>query len=179
MTTDEMVRFMVENGRRWVAARRDAFQPTSVPISDEDQAVLQHYFGHAVLQGSRVSWVDEIANPDFYAEIESAGLPIPLDFRLMTAITFVDTIVISRTQFEGPATWRPLLFHELVHVVQYRLLGVDRFVDEYIGGWAGNNFFYESIPLERMAYELQGRFDLASGRFSVETEVVRALGKSA
>jgi hypothetical protein len=179
MTTDEMVQFLVENGRRWVAAQREAFQPTSDPVSEEDRAVLRHYFGHAVLQGSRLTWVDEIANPDFYADFERAGVPIPLDFRLMTGITFVDTIVISRSQFEGPATWRPLLFHELVHVVQYRVLGVDRFVAEYVNGWARNGFFYESIPLEAMAYELQGRFDRASDRFSVETEVVRALDKPA
>ncbi|MGE5278839.1 MAG: hypothetical protein ACM3SU_17750 [Acidobacteriota bacterium] len=179
MTTDELVHFMVENGRRWVAAQREAFQPTSDPISEEDRAVLRHYFGHGVLQGSRVCWVDEIANPDFYQEVERAGLPMPLDFRLMTAITFVDTIVVSRSQFEGPATWRPLLFHELVHAVQYRVLGLARFVAEYVEGWARNGFFYESIPLERMAYELQGRFDLASSRFSAESEVVRALGATA
>ena len=179
MTTDELVHFMVENGRRWVAAQREAFQPTSDPISEEDRAVLRHYFGHGVLQGSRVCWVDEIANPDFYQEVERAGLPMPLDFRLMTAITFVDTIVVSRSQFEGPATWRPLLFHEIVHAVQYRALGLARFVAEYVEGWARNGFFYESIPLERMAYELQGRFDLASSRFSAESEVVRALGATA
>jgi hypothetical protein len=177
MTTDELVRFLVENGRRWVAAQREAFAPTSDPISEEDRAVLRNYFGHAVLQGSRVVWVDEIPNPDFYAAVERAGLPMPLDFRLMSGMTFGDTILISRSQFEGPATWRPLLFHELVHVVQYRILGVDRFVSQYIEGWAGNGFFYESIPLERMAYELQGRFDLGA-RFSVESEVVRALGKT-
>ncbi len=177
MTTDELVQFMIENGRRWVTSQRKAFQPTSDPISEEDRKILCHYFGPAVLQGTRWTWVEEIANPDFYAELERAGQPIPLDFRLMTGIVFVDTIVLSRSQYEGPATWRPLLFHELVHVVQYRILGIDRFVSEYVKGWARNGFFYEAIPLERMAYELQGRFDQASGRFSAESEVLRALQK--
>jgi hypothetical protein len=179
MTTDELIRFLTENGRRWVAAQREAFQPSSDPISEEDRSVLRHHFGNTVLNCTRFTWVDEITNPDFYEELEAAGEPMPLDFRLMTAITYVDTIVISRSQYEGPATWRPLLFHELVHVVQYRVLGLDRFVRQYIDGWAGNGFFYESIPLERMAYELQGRFDLVSPRFSVEAEVVRALGGAA
>jgi hypothetical protein len=179
MTTDELVRFLLDRAPGWVETQREAFQPTSVPISEEDRSILRHYFGHAVLQASRLAWVDEIPNPDFYAALERAGEERPLDFGLMTAITFVDTIVISRSQFEGPATWRPLLFHELVHVVQYRVLGRDRFVRQYIEGWARNGFFYESIPLERMAYELQGRFDLASTRFSAETEVVRALERPA
>ncbi|MGH9369472.1 MAG: hypothetical protein ACRD3M_17595 [Thermoanaerobaculia bacterium] len=175
MTTDALVRFLVEHAPRWVAAQREAFQPTSDPISPEDREILRHYFGHAVLQASRLTWVDEIPNPDFYVALERAGQPRSLDFGLMTGITFVDTIVVSHSQYEGPATWRPLLFHELVHVVQYRILGLERFVGEYIEGWARNGFFYEKIPLERMAYELQGRFDLAAGRFSAEAEVVRAL----
>ena len=175
MTTDELVHFLVDRGRRFVAAQREAFLPVSEPISEEERAVLRPHFGHTVLQASRVAWVDEIANPGFYAELERLGAPSPLDFRLMSGITFVDVMVMSRSQFEGPATWRPLLFHELVHVVQYRVLGIDRFVLEYVEGWARNSFFYEAIPLERMAYELQGRFDLAASRFSVESEVVRAL----
>ena len=179
MTTDELVRFLVDRARRWVPAQREAFLPVSEPISEEDRAVLRPHFGHGVLQSSRVAWVDEIANPAFYAELERAGAPTPLDFRLMSGITFGDVMVMSRSQFEGPATWRPLLFHELVHVVQYRVLGVDRFVAEYVEGWARNGFFYEAIPLERMAYELQGRFDLAASRFSVESEVVRALTAAA
>ncbi|MEI4927343.1 hypothetical protein Q8G50_33035, partial [Klebsiella pneumoniae] len=84
-----------------VAAQRDAFAATSSPISEEDRAVLRQYFGHTVLQASRFAWVDEIANPDFYETLGRLGHPTPLDFRLMTAITFVDTIVVSRSQFEG------------------------------------------------------------------------------
>ena len=179
MTTDEMVRLMVARAPAWVAAERDAFLPASNPISEEDRVVLSAYLGPAVLQSARLAWIDEIPNPDFYAEIERAGLPRPLDFRLMTAITFVDTIVVSRSQYEGPGSWRPLLFHELVHVVQYRILGVERFVSEYVRGWASNGCFYEAIPLERMAYALEKRFGRGEHRFSVEAEVVRALSAAA
>ena len=175
MTTDEMVRFLIARAPAWVAARREAFLPASDRVSEEDRVVLSAYLGPAVLQSARLAWTDEIANPEFYAEIERAGLPRPLDFRLMSAITFVDTIVVSRSQFEGPASWRPLLFHELVHVVQYRVLGLERFVAAYVRGWAENGLYYEAIPLERMAYELQSRFERAEGRFSVEDEVVRTL----
>jgi hypothetical protein len=30
----------------------------------------------------------------------------------------------------------------LVHVVQYDLLGVDEFMDQYVTGWAQNGFDY-------------------------------------
>jgi hypothetical protein len=177
MTHDEMVRLLAARAPAWVAAQREAFLPASDAVSEEDRVVLSAYVGPALLQSARLAWTDEIANPDFYAEVEAAGLPRPLDFRLMTAITFVDTIVVSRSQFEGPACWRPLLFHELVHVAQYRALGLERFVSDYVRGWAANGFYYEAIPLERMAYALQTRFERAEGRFSVESEVVRALAE--
>lgn len=175
MTSDDVVELLIDRGRRWVATQRDAFQATSDPLSSEDRLVLGTHFGHNVLNRARVAWVDEIANPDFYSAPEFSGAPIPLDFRTMAGITFLDTIVLSRSRSGGPARARPLLFHELVHVVQYRVLGLDRFVEEYVRGWAENGRSYDAIPLERMAYGMQDRFERAEGRFSVETEVVREL----
>jgi len=179
LTSNDLVRFLVENGRLWIAGRRDSFQATSDPLSPEDRLVLRTHFGHNVLNRARVAWVDEIANPDFYSAPELAEVGIPLDFRQMSGITFLDTIVLSRSRGGGPARRRPLLFHELVHFVQYRILGLDRFVSEYVEGWARNGRSYEAIPLERMAYEMQDRFERAAGRFSVEQEVVGALGGAA
>jgi hypothetical protein len=94
----------------------------------------------------------------------------------MAGITFIDTILIARSKVT-PAGWEPLLFHECVHVVQYALLGLDRFVDDYVSGWAMNGRQYERIPLEAEAYQLQAAFtnkpDVA---FSVEAAVRRRLG---
>ena len=78
------------------------------PASTLDSAIV------LVLIGDRVS------NPPFYSALvqigfEPAALP---NFSLMAAITFVDTIVSH-----APFTDR-LLFHELVHVVQYQKLGL-------------------------------------------------------
>ena len=89
----------------------------------------------------------------------------------MAGITFVDTIVAVK-----PWMWTSdrvsLLFHECVHVCQYRILGIDRFFEEYVKGWAQNGFDYYSIPMEKDAYELEHLFSASSqGSFSVETEV--------
>jgi hypothetical protein len=66
-----------------------------------------------------------------------------------------------------------LLFHELVHVEQYRQLGIPRFSDLYVRGFLKGGS-YAAIFLEVNAYTLGGRFESAPQRvFSVEDEVRR------
>lgn len=69
-----------------------------------------------------------------------------------------------------------MLFHELVHVAQYKILGVTRFCMSYTEQWVterGNPF---SMPLERDAYALQNRYESEPNRvFCVVDELRRAL----
>ena len=71
-----------------------------------------------------------------------------------------------------------LLFHEIVHVVQYRLLGVRGFAEQYIRGWARSGFDYREIPLEVEAYALEAEFaDGAIRGGIVERRVAGRLGR--
>jgi hypothetical protein len=83
----------------------------------------------------------------------------------MAAITFSD-VVVSHEQFSnGP------LFHELVHVEQYRQLGIPRFPELYVHRFL-NRGSYEAIPLEVKSYSLEDRFRRDPRRtFSVQAEV--------
>jgi hypothetical protein len=111
--------------------------------------------------------VERVVNPPFYDQLvrmgfEPAALP---NFALMAAITFVDTVVSHE-----PFTDR-LLFHELVHVVQYEKLGLEGFAIKYVRGFL-NGGSYEAIPLEMNAYELDAWFAGAPTKvFSVADEV--------
>src|SRR6266478_5301461 len=67
-----------------------------------------------------------VGNPDFYPELEAVGFRNLPDFSGMAAITFND-VIVSHEPFGSP-----LLFHELVHVEQYKQLGVDRFAELYV-----------------------------------------------
>jgi hypothetical protein len=88
----------------------------------------------------------------------------------MAAITFVDTVVSHE-----PLTDR-LLFHELVHVVQYQKLGVPGFSAKYVTGFLSGGS-YETLPLEMNAYKLDARFAGAPAKpFSVEDEVQAWIG---
>lgn len=65
------------------------------------------------------------------------------------------------------------LFHELVHVEQYKQLGVRLFARLYVRGFL-RTAAYESIPLEVQAYELDGKYAANPAlRFSVRDEVRR------
>jgi hypothetical protein len=83
------------------------------------------------------------------------------------AITFGD-VVVSHEPFSIE-----LLFHELVHVEQYRQLGIPRFSELYVRGFLTGGS-YEAIPLEVNAYALEARFRADQAKqFSVADDVER------
>ncbi|MEO6758363.1 MAG: hypothetical protein ABIO24_02835, partial [Saprospiraceae bacterium] len=101
--------------------------------------------------------------PPFSGLVRSMGLDFP-DISETAAITF-DHVMATRE-----AMGTGLLFHELVHVVQYRLLGVKEFARLYVRGFLRQRC-YEKIPLECCAFELEARFCASSIPFRVEKEV--------
>ena len=97
------------------------------------------------------------------------GVKGVLEMSSIGAITLVDLIAYP------DRISRSTLFHELVHVVQYQVLGLRRFADLYVCGFL-NHGGYDGIPLERQAYELENRFSRNPKKiFSVEEDVVRRL----
>ena len=130
---------------------------------------MQPFFPRSALDSTRVVVLggERIRNPPFYPELQRMGFEpgsVP-DFSLMAAITFVATVVSHE-----PFTER-LLFHELVHVVQYEKLGLLESATKYVRGLL-NGGTYEAIPLEMNAYELDARFATEPACvFSVEDEV--------
>ena len=90
-------------------------------------------------------------------------------FEEVAAITFIDVVVHN-----APLT-DAITFHELVHVEQYRQLGLEEFSHRYIKGFLKGGS-YEQIPLEKHARELEQRYSAEPDRpFSVETEVREAI----
>jgi hypothetical protein len=75
---------------------------------------------------------------------------------------------------EGYENDEALFFHELVHVLQWSMLGRERFIALYMRGLAKHG--YRASPLEKMAYSLQAEFERGAAPFSVEMSVSAALG---
>ena len=159
--TDQFLHFMITNGISWVSSQRESHRPNARALTPEETASMKAFFSPEVLDEARLHFVPMIENPDFFEEFLKAGQEIPLDFREMSGITFGDTILISEMRDPAKGRWLPLLFHELVHVVQYKILGIEEFMRHYVLGWAQNGFEYLRIPLEIQAYTLQSHYEIA------------------
>ena len=110
---------------------------------------------------------ERLTNPDFYPMLRELGFINLPEQSTMAAITFCD-VVVSHESFS-----ESLLFHELVHVEQYRQLGVPGFAELYVRGFLEGGG-YEAIPLEVNAYSLEDRFWQAPRKaFSVRQEVAK------
>ena len=151
----------------YIEAQRNRFLSRSVRLSSAQKAAVGGFFRADLLETAQVVVFEKegISNPDFYPMLKSMGFPNLPDFALMEAVTFKDVVA-----FHNPITIGTL-FHELVHVEQYRQLGVPRFSELYVRGFL-NGGGYHGIPLEINAYELGARFEAHPDRtFSVENEV--------
>jgi hypothetical protein len=77
-------------------------------------------------------------------------------------ITYLDTYFLKRRIAHDES----LHFHELIHVVQWRLLGAEFFIALYAGGL--DKFGYRNSPLEKIAYDAQELFDRSTAVFDAE-----------
>lgn len=103
---------------------------------------------------------NEIPKPDF-RELREAGLGDFIDMDV-GGITYNDTYYVK----EGAAHELRLHFHELVHVIQWRELTSQGFIERYIGEI--QDFGYDEAPLEKMAYALDGHYQKKGRHLSVE-----------
>jgi hypothetical protein len=85
-------------------------------------------------------------------------------------VTYLDRYFIERTV----VTEEALHFHELIHAIEWRLLGPERFLRAYADGL--DEFGYENSPLEKMAYEAEATFKQSSAIFDAEKFVAERLG---
>ncbi len=165
--TPEQVALVCGLVRQYIETQREKYGPHSIPLSAQQQAAMTGFFSPQLLEAVRLLALqgERVANPDFYPMLRSLGFNNLPDQSTMGAITFSD-VVVSHELFSNG-----LLFHELVHVEQYRQLGIPRFSDLYVSGFL-NGGSYEAIPLEVNAYALERRFKAnAAQQFSVSAEV--------
>jgi hypothetical protein len=171
MDVNTLVPELLTQAKEWILQQRSLYQKDSSSIHPADIERLNSYYTEQILRSVRIAYTDIIENPPFFDKLTESGITQLINFNDTAGITFNDCIVISRKFEHTPAEFTSLLFHELVHVVQYQILGIERFISEYINGWINNGFSYYKIPLEEQAFLLQSRFDRDHTSFSVLQEV--------
>jgi hypothetical protein len=108
-------------------------------------------FPRELLDQAKVASVERPRFPP----VDTFGLPefAQMQQQAFNGITFKNTFFVQRGRES-----ESLYFHELVHVIQWARLGVDRFLLAY--GLGLVQLGYERSPLEDMAYGLQRKFDV-------------------
>jgi hypothetical protein len=84
-------------------------------------------------------------------------------------ITYIDTFFLKRHRVADER----LHFHELIHVIQWRLLGPASFLAAYADGL--DRFGYRESPLEMMAYNAEASFSQSPEIFDAEKLVAQRL----
>jgi len=128
---------------QYISTQREKYGPRAIPVSREQMVTLSGFFSAELLDSTRLLVLkrERVANPDFYPMLRNLGFDNLPDQSAMAAITFCDVVVAHEPFSDG------LLFHEFVHVEQYRQLGIPRFSELYVRGFL-NGGSYEAIPLE-------------------------------
>lgn len=166
---DAEIAWVIQQVAEYIEQQRQTYRGRVVPLDCHQRSTMQPFFPAATLDSARVVVLtgERVVNPPFYGQLVQMGFkPAALpNLSCMAGITFVDTVVSHEAFTER------LLFHELVHAVQYEKLGLPQFAAKYVRGFLSGGS-YEAIPLEMNAYELDARFATAPTKpFSVPDEV--------
>jgi hypothetical protein len=127
---------------------------------------LPLYFSADTLASAKVVLVDKLPIPP----LSSWGLTRFADFERgnFDGITYLNTFFIKRDELRNEAIY----FHELIHIVQWRILGPEQFLRSYADGL--ERLGYRDSPLEVMAYDAEAAF-IANDIFDAEQLVARKL----
>jgi hypothetical protein len=152
---------------QYIETQRNRFGSRAIPLSADQKHAMAGFFSPQLIDNARLLVLggERISNPNFYPMLKTLGFHNLPDQSTMAAVTLSDKVVSHVDFTDG------LLFHELVHVEQYRQLGVPRFAELYVSGFLTGGS-YEAIPLEVIAYALGARYENDPTRhFSVADEV--------
>ena len=152
----------------WIRTTLSARAPAAQTVTSRGFSRLPLYFTEKTLTSTKVVLVDPLPMPP----LSSMGLARFADFERgnFDGITYIDTIFLKPTQSNNES----MHFHELVHIIQWRMLGPDRFLFSYVNGL--ECFGYRQSPLEAMAYDAETAFASSTAIFNVEKMVAEKLG---
>lgn len=152
---------------RFISDQRARYFPEASPLSAEQTGAMAGFFSADALAKTRILELkgEEVITPPFYPTLMSLGFTNLPELSRMDSITFFDTIVLHAKLTDD------VFFHELVHVEQFRQLGLQKFADLYVRGFLDGGG-YDGIPLEQNAYLLGARYEENPARQFSVAEVV-------
>lgn len=150
----------------WIDRLRDRYADQAAPVDAQRWRRVDRYFSASLLHQTMLVFVDQVP-------------VIPLEGLETTSLDFENSPDNASISFDGylflhrdAGDRETVLFHEMVHVVQWREAGIGGFLLLYIVG--NRRSGYLNNPLEAMAYDMQARFAETVVPFNAELEVARA-----
>ena len=169
MEYEELKSYLIEKFEAWAYEQRDLYMPNARPLSDAEQLRLREYFEKRILDRTRIVSLEEIPNPPFYSDLEESGIPIPLDLTQAAGFCLIDYVLIRKGLWSHPSAALSTVFHEMVHLVQWDVLGSRRLIELYTDALLRDG--YSQVVFERQAYRLTDRFVRGGPPFSVRAVV--------
>jgi len=148
----------------WIDTTLRAHAGNTQTVVSRGFSRLPLYFSADTLASAKVVLVEKLPIPP----LSSWGLTRFADFERgnFDGITYLNTFFIMRAELKNEAVH----FHELIHVVQWRILGPEQFLRSYADGL--ERLGYRDNPLEVMAYDAEAAFT-ANDIFDAEKIVAR------
>jgi len=150
----------------WIDATLRAHAGNARTVFSRGFPRLPLYFTADTLTSAKVVLVDQLPIPP----LSSWGVTRFGDFERgnFDGVTYLNTFFIKRGKLKNEA----IHFHELIHVIQWRILGPEKFLRSYADGL--ERFGYRDNPLEVMAYDAEEAF-MVKDIFDAEKMVAEKL----
>jgi hypothetical protein len=154
--------------RAWIQKTLEFYEKNAKPVASMHFVRLPLYFDSSLLETAKFIAIDRLPIPP----LSAMGLSRFAVFEQgdFNGITYLNRYFIKQTV----VTEEAIHFHELIHVIQWRLLGLEDFLAAYANGL--DEFGYENSPLEKMAYDAEAAFKRSSPIFDAEKFVAEQLG---
>ena len=152
--------------KNWINDLLQQCSSLTRPISTFNFQRLSKYYSSDIINYAKIVIVNKMPQ----IPLASMGLPQFGHFENLDAagVTYLDTVFV-RTDYRE-AEW--LYFHELVHILQWKVFGYDDFLLAYGLGLSQHRDDYSKTPFEVMAYENDSIFQRTSIPFDVESKLI-------
>lgn len=140
-------------------------------ISESGFHKLPQYYSKEIFELAKIV----ITNKPPQIPLSSMGLTQFRDFENLdiAGVTYLNTFFV-RSDY---AHIEAIHFHELVHIVQWKHLGIDKFLLMY--GFGLMKYGYKNSPLEVLAYKLQADFENTNESWDAEKKIIPLLDEMA
>ena len=167
MTTADLLLQKLPLVKQWINMTLTAHAPYAKPMLDYGFQEIPKYFSQETLSSAKVIIADKVPMPP----LSQMGLSQLGGFENgnYAGVTYLDTYFLVPQVARSESTH----FHELCHVVQWKCLGLDKFLMAYAIGLLQHG--YRNSPLEVMAYEYQMMFEKKIAPFDIEKQIVDKL----